>query len=335
LVSSGFSSVLLSSSNLDTNSLRPASVTVGGIPTAVVNEGFSAALSDAATGMGDSGGASRSVAYLAAAALDPSTGNRMTGALPRLAITDTSFTKTTAVLDSLYGQSWLSLSGIGTAPATGAPVASVLDRPESTDRITQISSLQRRLSEVEVFSTVSSNPASVVNPARRALATTLSVSWLNSGEWARGIGGYLDSTAKTLSSVEVVTSSDINMVGSQANIPVAVHNALSEPVIVRVQAKASNNRISVTGDSTITIQPDSQGKALIPVEARVSTGSAVLEVTLFSASGTPIGSPATIPINVRADWEAWGLGVFALAFVGLVFAGIVRTLRRRRTRAVE
>ncbi|MEY4101945.1 MAG: hypothetical protein RIR88_79 [Actinomycetota bacterium] len=335
LVSSGFSSVLLASSNLDTRALRPSSATVGRLPTAVVNAGLSSALTDAATAAASSGGTSRAIAYAAAAALDSSTGNRVTGALPRQALTETTSAPTAAVLDALSGQSWLNFSGIAAALVPGAPAATVVDRPESTDRIAQISALQGRWGEVGVFSSVTSAPAFVVNPASRALASTLSVSWLTSGDWSRGIAGYLSATGKTLSSIEVVTSSDINMVGGQANIPVAVHNALNEPVTVRVQAKASNNRIAVTGEATITIQPDSQGKALIPVEARVSTGSALLEVTLFSNSGAVIGTPATIPINVRADWEAWGLGAFAVAFVGLVSAGIVRTMRRRRSRAAE
>jgi len=335
LSAAGYSAALLSSGNVDTRSLRPASATVAGLPAALVNDGLSDSLAMASTGAVARGGSSRAVAYVAAAALDSSTGARIVGALPRSAVTETSARQTANILDALSGQSWIAASGLAPALAPGSPTVRMLERPESAERLSQIAALQGRLGEIGVFSTVANDPSFVINPAVRALATTLSVSWLNSSSWSAGIQGFLGSTSKTLNAVQVVTSSDINMVGGQANIPVAVHNALAEPVTVRVQAKASNNRIVVTGDATITIQPDAQGKALIPVEARVSTGSALLDVTLFSSSGAIIGSPATIPINVRADWEAWGLGAFAVAFVGLVTAGIVRTLRRRRARAAE
>jgi hypothetical protein len=335
LSAAGYASVLLSSNNVDTRAQRPSSATVLGLGALLVNDGLTEALTTAASGPVALGGSSRALAYVAAAALDASTGGRILGALPRSAATDTSARQIGAVLDALSTQSWITPGGLAPALAPGAPAVKLLDKPESAERLSQIAALQGRLGEIGVFSSVVGDPSLVINPATRALAATLSVSWLSSGNWARGIEGFLSSTGKTLGAVEVVTSSDINMVGGQANIPVAVHNALAEPVTVRVQAKASNNRISVTGDTTITIQPDAQGKALIPVEARVSTGSALLEVTLFSSTGAVIGSPATIPINVRADWEAWGLGAFAVAFVGLVSAGIVRTLRRRRSRAAE
>jgi len=328
LARAGYSSLLLASGNIDTGNRRPASVNVSGSPAVVTNDGFTAALADSAS-------ASRVLAYEGAAALDSSTSGRIVGNLPRTALTETTSSQAVAALDALSGQSWITPSALAPLITAAATSAKILDRPESTERVTQITALQGRLGEVGVFSSVTGDPSLITNPATRALATTLSVSWLEQGNWSRGIEGYYASSGKTLGAVEVVTSSDINMVGGQANIPVAVHNALTEPVTVRVQAKASNGRIAVTGDTTVTIQPDSQGKALIPVEARVSTGSALLEVTLFSNSGAQIGQPTSIPINVRADWEAWGLGAFALAFVVLVSAGIVRTLRRRRSRIEE
>ena len=182
---------------------------------------------------------------------------------------------------------------------------------------------------------MTAKPTIVTQPASRAYSAALSVSWLEQGNWPTAFEKNMQSPAKTLGLVSVVTNSDINMVGTQANIPIAIRNGLSETATVTVRAKSNTSRLVVDGETTVTIQPDAQGKALIPVVARVSTGSAVLEITLTSASGVVIGDPVTIPINIRADWEIWGLIGFGAAFLGLVFAGIMRTLARRRSRIGE
>ena len=88
--------------------------------------------------------------------------------------------------------------------------------------------------------------------------------------------------------------------------------------------------IRINGEETITIQPESQAKARIPVQAQVGNGSAILTVTLRSIEGVPVGQPVGIPVNVRADWETWGLTAVGIAFVGLITAGVIRTLRRRK-----
>ena len=42
-----------------------------------------------------------------------------------------------------------------------------------------------------------------------------------------------------------------------------------------------------------------------------------------------VGSPASISVNVRADWESWGLLGLGILFAGLIVAGVVRTVRRK------
>ena len=136
-------------------------------------------------------------------------------------------------------------------------------------------------------------------------------------------------------SLAAIVLATINMVGGQANIPISVHNGLLQPVTVVVNADPNNARLIVKGSEKVTIQPESQTKAQIPVQAQVSNGSSVLTVSLQSLDGVAIGEPVSIPINVRADWETWGLGAVALAFVGLLTAGVIRTLRRRRTGSAD
>jgi hypothetical protein len=51
---------------------------------------------------------------------------------------------------------------------------------------------------------------------------------------------------------------------------------------------------------------------------------------LASESGEPVGSLRSLRVNVRADWEAVGLIALGAVFVGLVVAGVIRTVQRRK-----
>jgi hypothetical protein len=163
----------------------------------------------------------------------------------------------------------------------------------------------------------------------------LSVAWRSSEGWPGAVNGYLQETFTTLDSIHIVPSSEIQMVGGQVNIPVTIENVLSLPATVLVRATPSNARLTVDADATLLVQGGSQAKALVPVKARVGNGSVLLSVSLYSPSGVPIGTPESLPVNVRADWETWGLGVLGVLFAGLLITGVVRTLRKRRNEGMN
>jgi hypothetical protein len=97
-----------------------------------------------------------------------------------------------------------------------------------------------------------------------------------------------------------------------------------------VRATPSNARLTVDSDATVVVQSKVQSKALVPVKARVGNGSVLLTVSLYSPDGVPVGGPASLPVNVRADWESWGLGGVGALFVALLIVGVVRTVRKRQ-----
>lgn len=337
LLSSGFSSLLVASSNVDSGSRRPALTSLSNSPTILVNSAMTQAYTTAlasTTNTDWQSGASQSLAFLAAAATDASTDGRFISALPRLAMTSDTASNESKLLD-LLSQPWTTGASLSSVLASTPVPTKLVDTPEAADRVAGIRALQERQQQLIQFATVTPKPTVVTQPASRAYSSALSVSWLEQGAWAAAFEKNMQATAKTLGLVSVVTNSDINMVGTQANIPIAIRNGLSETATVTVRAKSNTSRLVVEGETTITIQPDAQGKALIPVTARVSTGSAVLEITMTSPAGVSIGDPVSIPINIRADWEIWGLIGFGVAFLGLVVAGIMRTLARRRSRIQE
>ncbi|MDH6423443.1 hypothetical protein M2120_001182 [Aurantimicrobium minutum] len=318
---SGFTAAILSSGNVSGDVLSVG--VASGLPSVVTLDGLSSALNN--------NDASRAAAYLAVSASDETQAGKAFAALPRETFSITGLTKLGMTLDTVLGQNWVSTGSLTTSLAGASSALGITDSPESSQRISVVSSLLARNAALGSFATIAEDPTLITNPASRELAAVLSVGWITNSQWSTAVTQSMRASQKVLNSVSVVTSSTINMVGGQANIPISVHNALLQPVTVVVNADPNNARLIVKGAEKITIQPESQAKAQIPVQAQVSNGSAILSVSLQSVDGVPVGEPVSIPINVRADWELWGLGGVAIAFVGLLTAGVIRTLRRRRS----
>ena len=57
-------------------------------------------------------------------------------------------------------------------------------------------------------------------------------------------------------------------------------------------------------------------------------------VQVLAADGTTVGTPTTVNMRVRADWESRGTGVIVGVLVSIVVIGTVRTVRRGRRTAV-
>jgi len=55
---------------------------------------------------------------------------------------------------------------------------------------------------------------------------------------------------------------------------------------------------------------------------------------VLAADGTTVGTPTTVNMRVRADWEGRGTGVIVGVLVAIVVTGTVRTVRRGRRTAV-
>jgi hypothetical protein len=207
--------------------------------------------------------------------------------------------------------------------------AALVPRSESPERLAAITELLIRNDEVVTFATIAAEPTVVTDPTARQIMATLAAGLVDSESWPARFDGSLAQMSDVLASVRVSTDSDINMIGSTASLPVSVENSLATPVTVVVTADPRNNSISIAGPVTVKIESRAQAVARFSAEAQVSTGSVLVDTALASEAGSPVGTVRSLRVNVRADWEAVGLIVFGAVFVGLVVAGVIRTVRRR------
>lgn len=336
IATGGAQFIVLSSSNVAAGANAPALTSLGSQRALITNAGLSNALKAAGSAVNDAEwmeNVTLASAYLATTALNPNAGGEAIAALSRESLEEVSNVRIGQALDRLNDLSWVdggALAGVISSASASASGTTVVDQPESETRVTEAQRLLASHDALARFSSVVTTPALLTDSSTRQELALFSVAWKSSARWPVAVGTHLEQTSKTLSSIRIVPSSEIQMVGGQVNIPVTIENSLTIPITVLVHATPSNARITVDSDATITIQREAQGKALVPVKARLSNGSVVLSVSLISPTGVPIGSPVTLPVNVRADWESWGLGGLGILFAALLIAGVVRTVRKRR-----
>jgi hypothetical protein len=332
LTASGYSSAILGSGNVQRVG-QNASVTVGGVPALVTDDGLSAALTRTVTASSVDAWEPELTQLQASldgvAAAGGAEGATIVMAIQRGTLAETSrVASTMAAIDSLASVDTVALSAIG---GTDPVDAQLIDSPQTPERISAAQALLAAEASDGTFATVAENPLLITGDRRLRLLTVLSSAWAAlPGGFTTVSGAYFAESIELHQSVRVVKSSEINLVADRASLPVTVSNSLNQPVTVNVSVTTGSAVLAVEEETvTLTMEPDSQRRAQIPVQS-LSNGTAIIAVSIASPTGVPIGTPSTVRINVYAGWEtpitvAIGIVVF------LIFGfGIARTILRRR-----
>jgi hypothetical protein len=221
--------------------------------------------------------------------------------------------------------------------AEGMSAAELVARPQSPERVAAAQSLLATEASDGSFSSVAQKPILITGERRLRLLNTLSTAWQSRPDgWDTAVSIYLDESTDLHKSVRVVKSSDITLVADRASLPVTVSNALNQPVTVLISVTAPSPVLKIEKRTiTVTIEPDSQKVARVPVQS-LSNGVAQIVVVVSSTIGVQVGTPTSVRINVYAGWET-PITIALAVIVFAVFAfGIARVIvRRRRARAVE
>ncbi|MFF9564337.1 DUF6049 family protein [Leifsonia sp. NPDC014704] len=241
-------------------------------------------------------------------------------------------------LNALFSSPWsapASFPAIAGAPQTAG--FDLVDTPESADRITGIRALIQDEVALGQFATVLDDPTTLTGRTRSDLLALLAVSWLNPRtDWNAAVAKERASTDKTLHSIRILPTENVNLVSAQGSIPFTVSNGLTdEAVTIVLTAAPSNGRLEVDQSTTKRIVKDSRATVLIPVKAKVGNGQVVLSLHLYSPTGVPIGDPTSVTVDVHADWEGIGALIFGILLVLLFGFGIVRNILRRRSKRAE
>lgn len=189
-------------------------------------------------------------------------------------------------------------------------------------------------SRLQSVASVLSDPAALLGEYTNLEAVVSSATWRAKPATCRAQVPAAEAAGTGVtSSLAAVPSSTINLISSEAQLPVRITSSLAQDVTVQVYLTSDNKRLQVPRTTTVTVPAHQQAKVTVPIQA-VGSGDVALTVQVLAADGTTVGTPTTVNMRVRADWEGRGTGVIVGVLVAIVVTGTVRTVRRGRRTAV-
>ena len=217
-----------------------------------------------------------------------------------------------------------------------------IDRSETPETVIDTNELSadtlaaagRTATTLQSISSVLSEPAALLGDYTSLEAVVSSASWRSDPKTRSAqIPNAEAAGAGVTSSLAAVPSSTINVISSEAQLPVRITSSLNQDVTVQVYLVSNNKRLQVPRTTTVRVPAHQQAKVTVPIQA-VGSGDVALTVQVLAADGTTVGTPTTVNMRVRADWEGRGTGVIVGVLVAIVVTGTVRTVRRGRRTAV-
>ena len=217
-----------------------------------------------------------------------------------------------------------------------------IDRSETPETVIDTNELSadtlaaagRTSATLQSISSVLSEPAALLGDYTSLEAVVSSASWRSDPKSRNAQIPYAEAAgAGVTSSLAAVPSSTINVISSEAQLPVRITSSLNQDVTVQVYLVSNNKRLRVPRTTTVRVPAHQQAKVTVPIQA-VGSGDVALTVQVLAADGTTVGTPTTVNMRVRADWEGRGTGVIVGVLVAIVVTGTVRTVRRGRRTAV-
>ena len=132
--------------------------------------------------------------------------------------------------------------------------------------------------------------------------------------------------------IKIVNASDINMVAKDSRVPIIIRNDYDSQARVLIHVSANNSRVTLPEATAAVIPGFSTYTAKVPVSA-ISSGDVELSVWLTSTTGVRLTKDVTIKMHINSNLEIFIVGGFIVLVVLLGFAGVVRTLRKKKAAA--
>ena len=142
--------------------------------------------------------------------------------------------------------------------------------------------------------------------------------------------------SELLRGVSPLVSENTQLVGSLSNVPITLSNALPFEAVVNLHVTPTSAAISLgERDFEVRIPAVGSRNVLVPVQSRVSSGEAGLQLEVQNASKEFAFASALHPLTLRTAIETaliWVLGSAAALLLGF---GVWRSVRRRRTKRLK
>ncbi|WP_222122050.1 DUF6049 family protein [Curtobacterium sp. 9128] len=311
-----------------------ASEKIGDDQVLVSDTGMSALLRAAATATTQhawSDAMSKLTATLATAARQGGTSGPVLLTLGRDWPTDS--LRLSQALDALESTAWASPADLTTAAATTPGSLSLTSEPNSDARLDQLERLVQAERNTTDFASAIATPADLTAPMRLSVLAAASNAFRSDDTaFVKAVDTQVKQSAKTVSSIGILDGSSITLLGDRSSLPISIRNRSAFPVTVYLTVQPSNSFLRIEKNAVkVTVQSDSSSRVTFPVQS-VANGKVELTMSLTSATGVRIADPATVEINVQAQWETFITGAAAIAVIAIFGLGIYRNVRRRLRR---
>ncbi|ROR36629.1 murein biosynthesis integral membrane protein MurJ [Curtobacterium sp. JUb34] len=313
------------------NATISASEKIGDDHVLVSDQSMSSLLRDAATApdrQSWSSAMSELTATLATSARDGGTTGPILLTLGRDWPSDS--TRLSQTLDALESTAWVAPADLSTTSKAVAGSLTLNSASTGAERIAQLKRLVQGEQGLSAFATILDTPTELTAPARLRLLALASNAWRGDDE---GLTAAVDARtaawAKQTTEVGIVDSSSLTLLGDRSSLPVSIRNSSDYPVTVHLAVQPSNSALRIVrNDIVVEIQPDSSTRATVPVQS-VANGKVELTMSLSSPTGVAVAQPATVELNVQAQWETVITAAAAVALIAIFGFGIFRSIRKR------
>ncbi|MDE0572140.1 DUF6049 family protein [Demequina sp. B12] len=240
---------------------------------------------------------------------------------------------TAALLNGLLELPWVNpvtvQSLADSSDMTTISVPDVLDEDADLPAST-VEKLGDQLPELSVLSEATINPREAYDTWGAVVLSGVPASGRQSPDGRQlRVQEVLAETADTLAGVSIASSSDLNLLADDGDVPVTVVNSLDWPVTVTVVLESNSPNLIVEDKPSIEVPAGESRQALVNVSA-VSSANVDMSVHLEREDGERLSADQAFSIRVRAEWGTAATAIFTVFLVLLLIAGIIRTIRRGR-----
>jgi hypothetical protein len=224
----------------------------------------------------------------------------------------------------------ITLSGLSAADAS--PIT-LTDAAVPSERVAAASALFADEAELSRFATILDEPSLLTGPERAEILQLLGAGWTGDDlAWNAAVATHRQATAATLDAVGLLPTDSIDLYGSNAGLRFWVRNDLPYPVNLVLYATPDDLRLDVQGENPVVATASSNTRVEVPVQARLGNGEVTIALQLRSPASVAIGDPMSVDVNVRAEWETFGVAALGTVVGALLLLGVVRTVLRMRAR---
>jgi len=333
IAASGYTTTILSSSNITRDAATGPTAQVDGVGVVVSDTAVSGALRSASAAVLSTdwdAALTQLSSALAAGSRVQSGGGTMLATLDRTIPTGGG--RLGETIDALSSDPAVELVPLAQAMGVAPSTATIIDEPQPADRISRVGQMIQGEIAERAFASVASDPAAITSSRRLELLTLLSAEWTNDlPSWPEAADAFTTASIALRNSVHLVESSNFLLVADSGQyLPITVSNGLDQPVTVYITVRSQSGLLAIdTPRVQLELEAGAQAKKDIPVHS-LSNGVVEVDVSLSSITNVPIGSPISSEVNVQAGWETPIVVAFAILVVLVFGAGVVRTVLRRR-----